>query len=269
MLEAYSNHFLVFLMAVLRIGGLLLLVPLAVPVRIGLPLRILMAVMLATLVAPLGDPQSVQPLLSDGSALIVAGCREAILGLVLGTIVWVLIGALQAGGQMVGQSSGMSLAEFAGGSDSGPGQGYGRLFGLVAVATLLLTGGHHRVLAALLDTFRWMPPGRVGFSNGPVQLLIEVAGQGFTLAVRATAPVLVALLLSALVLGILQRVIPQLNTLSLGFSVNTLGVLALVVLTLGGVAWSFQNQLEVALDGLGQAVQRQVVRERSGEAADE
>ncbi len=263
-MEFYSTHLLIFLLALLRIGGLVLLVPLAGPGRVGLPLRGMLAVILALLVAPLGDPRSLEPLLADGSELIVAACREAVLGLVLGTVVLVLIGSLRAGGHLVGQLSGMSLAEQAG--EDGSGHGYGRLFEMVGIAAFLLTGGHRRVLAALLDTFRWMPPGEVGFSNGPVQVLLQVAGQGFQLTVRATAPVLVALLLSALVLGILQRMIPQLNTLSLGFSANTVGVLAVVALTLGGIAWNFQNQLEIALDRAGQAVQRQVAVEPNREA---
>jgi flagellar biosynthesis protein FliR len=274
-MDIYAAHVLAFLFVLTRISGLVLLAPLGGVWRIGLQVRVVLAVALALMVAPVCDAQPLEALLADAGQLLVAGCREAVLGLVFGTAVVLLIAALQAGGHLVGQMSGMSLAEAVEGSGGGAASGFGRLFAVVGIAAFFLTGGYRQVLAALLETFQWMPPGQAGFSSGLFDVLSQIAAQSFHLAVRATAPVLVALLLSALLLGVLHRVMPQLNAMSLGFSLNVLGVLGLVALTLGGVAWSFQSHLEEAVDRLGHAVQWEVPgesfdragRQRRGAAA--
>ena len=78
----------------------------------------------------------------------------------------------------------------------------GELFALLATTVFLLTGGHRQLLAGLLDTFAWMPPGQVGFSAGLTGTLSEVAAQSFLLAVRVAAPVLLSLVVTAVGPGI-------------------------------------------------------------------
>lgn len=264
----HSELLLAFLFALLRIGGLVLLAPLFGGGSVPLRLRLLLAVAAASMIAMVCDPEPLSGPLHGGQ-LLVAACREAILGLVFGTAIVLLVAGLQAAGQLVGQLSGMSLAEAVEPLSGGSATGFGKLFELVGIAAFLLTGGHRQVLAALLDTFRWMPPGQVGFSAGLLATLHEIAAASFQLAVRAAAPVLLALLLAALVMGVIQRVVPQLNTLSFGFSLNALAALALVTLSLGGVAWTFQTHADSAIHSMAEAISRVPAERIAGGRQDE
>jgi flagellar biosynthesis protein FliR len=61
---------------------------------------------------------------------------------------------------------------------------------------------------------------------------------------------MVALLLATLVLGLIGRTLPQLNILVLGFGINTLVTLAALVVSVGAVAWLFQEYFDPALKTL-------------------
>ncbi len=58
---------------------------------------------------------------------------------------------------------------------------------------------------------------------------------------RASAPAIVALLLANLILGLISRTLPQLNVMALGFGINILLVLMIMMASLGAIAWLFQD----------------------------
>lgn len=249
------GHFLAFLLVAIRIGGLVLVAPLFVCARTSWVARGLLTLAIALMIAPITEPSAVVGLLDEPWELLSAACREAVLGLMLGATVVLLVAGLQAGGQWIGQMSGMSLAEAIDPASGQASTGFGKLFELTGVAAFLLTGGHRQVLAALLDTFQWMPPGRVGFGDGLLTTLQQVVAGSFELALRVSAPVLVALLISALVLGAVNRLVPQIHTLSWGFPLNMTVAMAMIFLTLGGVTWIFQDHAEATLAAVYQAIQ--------------
>ena len=65
--------------------------------------------------------------------------------------------------------------------------------------------------------------------------------QAFVLGIRAAAPLLVALLLSNIVLGLISRTLPQINVIAVGFGLNSLLALGLMFLSMGAAAWTFQD----------------------------
>jgi flagellar biosynthetic protein FliR len=102
-------------------------------------------------------------------------------------------------------------------------------------------GGHRQLMQVLLDTFRWMPPGKTSFGPTLLEALTDVTSLSFSLGVRAAAPALVALLLANLILGLISRTLPQLNVMALGFGINILVVLAVMAASLGAIVWLFQD----------------------------
>jgi flagellar biosynthetic protein FliR len=76
------------------------------------------------------------------------------------------------------------------------------------------------------------------------------------LGVHAAAPILVALLLSTIVLGLITRTLPQINIIAVGFGINSLLTLAMLLLSIGTVAWTFQ---EPTIDAL-RTIQESLVR---------
>jgi flagellar biosynthetic protein FliR len=250
LLELYRGQLLVFLLTFTRIAGLVLAAPVFGSRRVPVHVRVLLAVAAALLVAPVHGGSLTHR--DVNAELVLALFREALLGLVLGLALLILVAGLQAAGQLVGQMSGLSLAEVTDPDFGDSTPLIGRLYDLVASTAFVLLGGHRLVLQALLDSFRWMPPGQVQLAGDLLETLSQVAAQSFTLSVRVAAPVLAALLLATLVLGLIGRVLPTMNVFSIGFSLNTLLVMAVLSLSLGGAAWLFEEQATASVQAVVQ-----------------
>ncbi len=247
------NLLIVFVLVLTRITPVLMLVPVfgsrSVPVRV----RAFVAIGISLIVTPLywtvpiGDPGNVVGL------AVLAG-REAAIGLALGLGVMILFAGLQLAGQIVGQMSGMSLADVFDPNFDASVPIFSQFFDLVAVAVFVAVGGHYAVMRAILDTFAWMPPGQAQLPPDFIDALTHLATQSFALGIRAAAPIMIALLLSVLIMGLISRTLPQLNVLAVGFSFNSLAVLATLSISLGTAAWVFQDEAVAAIETLTQSL---------------
>jgi flagellar biosynthetic protein FliR len=115
------------------------------------------------------------------------------------------------------------------------------LFYFLTLAVFVAVGGHRIVTQALLDTFVALPPGHAALGNSFVQVLTSILTQAFSLGARAAAPLIVSLLLSNIVLGLISRTLPQINVIAVGFGLNALLALAVLFLSVGAAAWTFQE----------------------------
>lgn len=229
-----------------RVAGLTLTAPIfgtnAVPIQI----RGLLAVALTFLIAPL--EWRVTGFRFDGAApYVLALAGEAILGACLGLGVLVLTHGVTLAGELIGQVGGLGIAEVFDPAIEENVPLFSQLLFLLTIAIFLCIGGHRMVMAGLLDTFQTMPPGGGEFGSLAAGFTTLVA-QSFSLGIRAAAPAVTALLTATLILGMIGRTLPQLNVLSLGFGLNALAALVAFGLTLGIIAWAFQNQVQPALE---------------------
>lgn len=247
------DQFLIFVLVLSRISPLVMTAPIFGSRTIPARIRGLLAVGLSLLVAPLHWGQ---PVADPGNLINLAVMvgREAAVGLAFGLAVIILFAGLQLTGQIIGQMSGMSLADvFNPGLDADT-PVFGQLLDIVTLAVFVAIGGHRQVMSALLDTFQWMPPGHAVFSPDAVTALSNIASQSFVLGLRAAAPIMVALLLSVLIMGLISRTLPQLNVIAIGFSFNAMVMLATFSISLGAAAWIFQDEAVASIDMIREAM---------------
>ncbi len=251
--ELYLPQFLTFTLVLVRVGALVMLAPIfgssSVPVRV----RIVLALALAALVAPLELQKSTARPDALADYLVLAGA-EALIGLTLGLGVLLLFSSMHVAGQTISQMSGMQLAEvFDPGFETSTPL-FSQLLSFVTLAVFVIIGGHRRVIEALLDTFAWLPAGQGGFSRSVFEAMTSLLAQSFALGIRAAAPAMVALLLATLILGLVSRTLPQLNVIVLGFGFNAAASMAVIGVSLGAAAWVFQDQLEPFLETILRAL---------------
>jgi len=236
------SRFIIFTLVLARISGLMLTAP--VFNSLGLPrqVRVFLALAMSLLVTPVYLGTSLPPVTQLASyAHLMA--NEVLVGLLLGLGVSILFAGVQIAGQIVSQISGVSLADvFNPGFDENISV-FSHLFYLMTLAVFVAIGGHREMTAALLDTFVWAPPGHAVLGESFVEVLTSLMSQSFALGVRASAPILIALSLATLVLGLVSRTMPQLNVLVVGFGLNSLLTIAMTMLALGAVAWTFQGPI--------------------------
>lgn len=248
--------FLIFTLVLTRVSGLVMTVPIYGTPEIPMQVRALLAVALAVLITPSQAAVAVQdPGTLTGYLIVVAS--ELFVGLILGLGIVTLFSGVQVAGQLIGRTSGLTLADVYDPASGDNVPQLGQVLFLVTMAVYVTIGGHRIVMAGLLDTFTELPPGSgllpLSF-EAIVQSIETLVAQSFTLGVRAAGPALAALLLATLVVALIGRTLPQLNAMVLGFSVNSIVTFGVVALSLGAAVWVFQDELASAVDLLVEAM---------------
>jgi flagellar biosynthetic protein FliR len=253
LLDSYQQQLIVFLLVLTRIGGLVMSAPIFGPRSAPLPTRIFLTVALALIVTPT-HWHSAPPPPANLMQMTIVLAREAALGLALGLALTIFFSSMHLAGNIMGQMSGMQLADVFDPSFDANMPVFGQFLDLIAIGVFVSTGGHQRVTAALLDTFRWRPPGGDDFPTSIVDTLTSVLTESFIAGIRAGAPVMISLLLAVLVLGLISRTLPQLNIFAVGFNVNAIVVLLTLVFSLATMNAIIEEQADAILDRVRDAV---------------
>lgn len=252
LLALYHHQFLVFVLILTRISGLVMSAPVLGLKTAPMQIRAFLAVALAVMITPFHwDTIALMPSSTIGLAGMLI--QEMLLGLALGLSIHVLFSGLQVTGQIMGQLSGMSLAESYDPSQDASVPIFTEIMDKVTLAVFVIIGGHRELMQVLLDTFRWMPPGKTVMGPTLLDALTEVTCNSLALGVRAAAPALVSLLLANLVLGLISRTLPQLNVMAVGFGLNIMIVMIVAAASLGAVVWLFQEASWDTLDTMRDA----------------
>ncbi len=247
------QQFLLFTLVLTRVSGLVMVAPIYGTKEVPMQVRGLLAVALAVLIMPTQwDVEVVYPG-TMVNYLVFIGSELAI-GVCLGLGIVILFSGIQLSGQMMGRIGGLMLAQVFDPSVGSRVSMFGRLLSMVAMAVFVCIGGHRMVMAGLLDTFATIPPGSGAFPVSIAHTFTTLVHESFVLGIRAGLPVVTALLLSLLVLGLIGRTLPQLNILIVGFGLNSMLTFSILSLTLGGSVWAFQEQIEPTLTAVLQAL---------------
>lgn len=243
----------VFALVLARIGALTATAPLLKLETVPVTVRGLLAVTLSLLVMPLYTHLSYTSpwnLLAFGSLLL----NEVLIGALLGLGMQILFAGVQITGQIIAHMSGMSLAEISSPDFDGGTSVFTQIYHYTTMAVFVALGGHRMVMAALLDTFQWAPPGHATYGDTFAEVMVNILQQSFELGIRAAAPVMIAMFLTTLLLGLISRTLPQINVLAVGFGINSMLTIGTILLTLGGAAWLFQDPIVATLEQLQSTV---------------
>ncbi len=233
------------LWVMLRIGAMLMAMPLigtrAVPKRI----RALIAVTLSVALAPILPP--VPLFYGFDSITILTILRELAVGVSMGFLLRLIFEAGAMAGEMVAQSTGLAFAQMndplRGGSSGVIGQWFYLLFGLL----FFTTNGHLAVIALLVDSYKALPIGTaLPDPHAMVALAPILALQIFRGALSLALPLTVAMLAINLAFGVLARAAPALNPMQLGLPVALLLGMFLLTLLAGEMAPPVQRLFDTA-----------------------
>lgn len=247
LLKLYSHQFLVFVLVLTRISGVVLLAPALSSKSIPARIRGFLAVAMSMIVTPLLLDVDLPEIGSMIDLTVLAG-RELAIGLAIGLATMILFSGVQLAGQLISQTAGISLADIFDPNFESSVSSITQLMDLLAVCIFLCMGGHRQVLAAVLDTFHWSPPGNTVYPSDLVTNLTAIMSQSLATAIRAGAPCLLSLLIAVLVTAIISRTLPQLNVFALGFNLNVIVLMLGLAASMGAGAWIFQDQVSDVLN---------------------
>jgi len=207
----------VFLLIFLRIGAILVMIPIigdrAVPVRVKATLSLTLALVLYPLIRfPL--PEAYR---SDIVQMVIGMAGEVLIGVLIGFAARCLFAALQAAGEMAGIQIGFSMANVIDPLSSMQVSIIGEFLYLVGLLIFLAVDAHHIFLAVLTESYERIEPLGFAFSGPLLQLLIDFTTNIFLIAAKICAPLIAVALLVNVGLGVIARTVPQINVFIVGF----------------------------------------------------
>lgn len=182
-----------------------------------------------------------------GAAMIAA---ELLAGAVLGWLARLPAMALSMAGAIISYMLGLSSVVQPDPALGGQSAALARLFGLVAPVLILSTGLYALPLSALAGSYAIMPPGGVLPAGGLAELMVQAVGASFGLAVRLSAPFLLAGVVWQVALGLLARLVPQLQIYTAAAPGQILSGMVLLGLLAAGMLGTWSEAVSTSWTGL-------------------
>lgn len=207
-----------FFLALTRTLAILAHIPFLGSQNIPPQVRIGLGVLLAAILIPW------QPLPAEAEAIALFGFtlaigKEVLLGTLAGFAAALTFGAVQVTGEAMGLGSGFSSSRIFNPTMGESGSAFNQIFIIIAMMYFLVIDGHHLFIAALQRSFQVIPlNGEFPFAS--LETLIRMTAQLITTGVHLGLPVMAALILTDLTLGLLARVSPQVQVYFLGLPVK-------------------------------------------------
>ena len=225
--ELALTEFWGFMFVLVRTAAILMTLPLIgtriVPMRVRAALAFAIALVFAPMVAVDFEPDWLVPL-----KLAIGLGTELLIGVVLGFATRLLFAAVEIAGTVMGYQVGFGVAVQLDPVNQVETPVIGTFLVVLASLLYFAVDGHHLILMALGSSFVLIPP----FSGHLHPSLLtdgtQLMQNTFLLGLKLATPLMVSTVLVYLVLGILGRVIPQMNVLFLGFPLTiSIGLLVL------------------------------------------
>jgi flagellar biosynthetic protein FliR len=189
--------------------------------------------------------------------------REVLIGLAVGWSSHLLFAGMRMAGQYMELKMGLGLTQLVDPHEGGQTSLIPALLDLTASLVFLAMNGHHLLIRALVSSYEVFPL-PMSSTAAPVKAaasgiaivevlshLVESAGALFPIALRVSAPVLIGALLADVILGIISRVVPQLNLFAVILPAQFAFGLLLLFLALPLFVWFCVEQLSTINHQLG------------------
>jgi len=221
-----------FALVLFRMTGLVMTAPIFASRVIPGRIRAAMVMAMAAMTFPLVRAQTPSDVTWGG--VIAGGAGEMMIGLAIGISLAMFVSGVEVAGLMVGRQAGLAIGQVFDPSSNTQVSIIGQVYSISLMTLFLLAGGHRATMAALLDTYDVIPLLSFQVNDSIPLLLIAMVTAAFVLGIRLAGPVLIALFLTGTAMGFLSRTMPQLNILSIGFTVRVMVALGVAGFALAG-----------------------------------
>jgi flagellar biosynthesis protein FliR len=207
-----------FVLAFARVVAIMIHIPFlggqVVPNQVRIGLGVIFTVVLIPW-QPL--PASAEAL--DIVPLVASIAREIVIGTLAGYACNLTFSALQIAGELMGLGSGFGSSRVLNPAMNVSGSSYDQFFVVMATLLFLVIDGHHAIILAIQGTFKLIP---LNSAMPAINLerLTQMTGTLITAGVQLALPVMGALLLTDISLGLLSRVAPQIQVFFLGLPIK-------------------------------------------------
>ncbi len=227
-----------FMLVFARVGAMVMVLPTLGEQNIPVRIKLAAAVLLTLIILPLHQ-QDFHIDMQSLSSLIVLMVQEILIGVVLGATAQVTMAALQVAGSIIAQQMGLGFVTSVDPTQGEQGLLVGNFLTMLGVTMLFATDSHHLLIAAINDSYKIFSPGEALASGDIAALATRAFAAAFKLGLQLAAPFLVFGLVFNIGLGVLARLMPQMQVYFVGVPLSILAGFLIFALVLAAMMGTF------------------------------
>jgi flagellar biosynthetic protein FliR len=211
-----------FMLVFARIGAMVMLLPGLGETNIPVRIKLAIALLLTLIILPLHRAAYHVDIQASMMPLLVLMIHEIVIGVVLGATARVTLAALQVAGSVIAQQMGLGFVTAVDPTQGQQGLLIGNFLTLLGITLLFATDSHYLVIAALNDSYAIFSPGDMMPSGDVAALATRAFAAAFKIGMQLAAPFLVFGLVFNIGLGVLARLMPQMQVYFVGVPLSIL-----------------------------------------------
>lgn len=227
---AILNSIDIFFLVLTRMTGLFIIAPIFGRKNIPVYFKVGLAFFMAVLLVNTQNPGiTINYINLWGFAILVI--KEMLVGITIGYVSFIVFTAIYVAGQLIDMQIGFGMVNVMDPISNIQVPITANFYYIICMMLFLVGNGHHMLINALFDSFKIVPLGTAIFSGALMDNILRIFGNIFSIGFRISSPIIAAVLVTDIALGIMSRAVPQLNVFVVGMPLKIIIGLLVMVLT--------------------------------------
>ncbi|MAF98466.1 MAG: flagellar biosynthetic protein FliR [Micavibrio sp.] len=220
-----------FMLIFMRLGTAFMVMPGTGDSFVAPQVRLLFSLSVAFVLYPSLMPYIPDPLPNVfGMFSLIA--MEFIIGLFFGGVSRIFMVALDTAGMVISTASGLGNAQVFNPTLATQGSVVGSFLAVMGVTLLFVTNLHHLLIMGIYESYELFPLGSLPESGSMVEFLSRSLAASFAIGVKFAAPYIVVMIMIYTGMGVLSRLMPQIQVFILAVPIQVLISIMLMAMTL-------------------------------------
>jgi len=197
------------------------------------PIKILFAVVLTSIIAPVVNSISLSEIekMSDGTLWVIS-IMQVFVGIVFGFVSRMVFFSLSITGEWIGIASGATSSQIFNPAQGGMSNIFDHFYMTLASLLFLTLGAHHVLITYFVDSFRVFDPSAMNLAQLNIQFIMSQFVQALIYGIKLALPVTLAILIANIIMGVLARVVPQMNVFATSLQINFMLTIIVMIISL-------------------------------------
>ena len=223
-----------FMLTFARLGAAIMIMPGVGDSFVSIRIRLLFALGFSLTMMPVVSKFMVD-IPTSGAALYLLIMMEVIIGLFIGTVARIFMAALDTAGMVISIHSGLSNAQIFNPSFAAQGSIVGAFLSVTGVVLLFASNLYSILLYGLYDSYNMFPLGGLIATGDMSEVIVKAVAVSFKTGIQIAAPFIVVSFLLYVGMGVLARLMPQIQVFILSLPVQILLSLLTMSLVMSAV----------------------------------
>jgi flagellar biosynthetic protein FliR len=219
-----------FILVFVRIGTAIMIMPGIGNAFVPANIRLYFALAFTFVVFPVLQSKVPNPI-PETFTLFTMIIMEFVAGLLLGTVMRILLGAIDIAGMIIATQSSLANAQLFNPAFASQGTVIGSFLTMVATLLLLVTDMHHLMITGIIESYDLILINQLPSMGDIANILIQEITLSFRIAIQMTAPFLIIVTILNVGMGVMSKLMPQVQVFMLAVPVQiTLSLITLMII---------------------------------------